>query len=166
MHIARGLQRLQIKGFDSRENVSGDVPDILQSKAFGYLQGNMSLVCSASKLAFTMLTDSSKQSSLVIQENKILKHVTESELDYILQTGIITKKKSLALCARKNVPYMFMHKTIQEFLASLYIAMNQTETDTILHAVQLVYCDGSSIFNISQLFIFTCGMFPLAAEKM
>ncbi|KAH3725012.1 uncharacterized protein LOC127853256 [Dreissena polymorpha] len=166
MHIVRGLQKLHIKELCTEEIVCKDVPDILRTETTEHLQGNMSLVCSASKLAFTMLTDTCKQSSLVIPENKIKKHITETELDYLLQTGIITKKKYLALCPRTNVPYMFVHKTIQEFLASLYIAMNQTEMDTILHTLHLAYCDETYILDIGQLFIFTCGMCPLAAERM
>ncbi|KAH3724941.1 uncharacterized protein LOC127852175 isoform X19 [Dreissena polymorpha] len=92
--------------------------------------------------------------------------MTKTKLDYLLQTGIITKKKELALSSRKNVPYMFVHKTIQEFLASLYIERNQTEIEDIMNVIQSVYCDADSILDIGQLFIFTCGMCAPAAERM
>ncbi|KAH3723438.1 hypothetical protein DPMN_049226 [Dreissena polymorpha] len=79
---------------------------------------------------------------------------------------IITKKKSLALSQQKNIPYMFVHKTIQEFLASMHIAINQTDIEDILKDIQRVYCDGESILDIGQLFIFTCGMCVPVAERM
>ncbi|XP_052217673.1 uncharacterized protein LOC127835339 isoform X1 [Dreissena polymorpha] len=166
MHIARGLHKLQIKEFTAGEKYCGDIPDILRTETAEYVQANLSLVCSASELAFKTLTDTNKQSSLVFRKNKITQFMTQTELDYILQTGIITKKKSLALCPEKNVPYMFVHKTIQEFLSSLYIAMNQTEMDAIMQALQMAFCDGPHILDIGQVFIFTCGMCPPAAERM
>ncbi|KAH3723543.1 hypothetical protein DPMN_049333 [Dreissena polymorpha] len=130
------------------------------------MSANGSLVRSASALAFKTLTDSSKQSSLVFAENTIANHMTKTQLDYLLQTGIITKKKSLALSPQKNIPYMFVHKTIQEFLASMHIAINQTDIEDILKDIQRVNCDGESILDIGQLFIFTCGMCAPVAERM
>ncbi|XP_052251310.1 uncharacterized protein LOC127858315 isoform X8 [Dreissena polymorpha] len=166
MHIARGLQKLQIQDFNTGEKSCGDLPEIFRTETIDYVQANLSLVYSASELAFKTLTDTNKQSSLVFRENKITQYMTKTELDYFLQTGVITRKKSLALCPEKNVPYMFVHKTIEEFLSSLYIAMNQTEMDAIMHAIQLAYCDSTSIMEIGQLFIFTCGICPPAAERM
>ncbi|KAH3707958.1 hypothetical protein DPMN_067379 [Dreissena polymorpha] len=166
MHIARGLQKLQIQEFNTGEKSCGDIPDILRTETAEYVQANLSLFYSACELAFKTLTDNNKQSSLVFRENTITQIMTKTELDYLLQTGIVTKKKSLALCPGKNCPYMFVHKTIQEFLTSLYISMNMTEMDAIMRAIQLAYCDGRSILDISQLFIFTCGICPPAAERM
>ncbi|KAH3713994.1 hypothetical protein DPMN_073797 [Dreissena polymorpha] len=166
MHIAKGLQKLQIDKFDTEEICVDEITQIFGAETTEYLQANWSLVRSASALAFKTLTDSRKESSLVFAENIITNHMTKTKLDYLLQTGIITKKKSLALRSQKNVPYMFVHKTIQEFLASLYIAMNQTDIEDILNAIQSVYCDGKSILDIGQLFIFTCGMCASAVERM
>ncbi|XP_052241974.1 uncharacterized protein LOC127852175 isoform X4 [Dreissena polymorpha] len=166
MHIAKGLQKLQIKEFDTEATCFEKITQTFGTETTEYLRGNWSLVCSASVLAFKTLTDSNKESSLVFSENTITNHMTKTKLDYLLQTGIITKKKALALSSRKNVPYMFVHKTIQEFLASLYIAMNQTDIADILNVIQSVYCDADSILDIGQLFIFTCGMCAPAAERM
>ncbi|KAH3724954.1 hypothetical protein DPMN_050781 [Dreissena polymorpha] len=166
MHIAKGLQKLQIKEFDTEETCFEEITQTFGTETTEYLRGNWSLVRSASVLAFKTLTDSNKESSLVFSENTITNHMTKPKLDYLLQTGIITKKKTLALSSRKNVPYMFVHKTIQEFLASLYIAMNRTDIADILNVIQSVYCDADSILDIGQLFIFTCGMCAPAAERM
>ncbi|XP_052251519.1 uncharacterized protein LOC127858418 isoform X2 [Dreissena polymorpha] len=166
MHIARGLQKLQIPKFDTGNKSCGDIPDILITETAEYMKANLSLVYSASELACKTLTDTNKHSSLVFRENTITQYMTKTEQDYLIQTGIITKKKSFALCPGMNVPYMFVHKTIQEFLSSLYIAMTRTEMDAIMHAIQLAYCDGKSILDIGQLFIFTCGICLPAAERM
>ncbi|KAH3724910.1 hypothetical protein DPMN_050737 [Dreissena polymorpha] len=166
MHIAKGLQKLQIKEFDTEETCFEEITQTFGIETTEYLRGNWSLVRSASVLAFKTLTDSNKESSLVFSENTITNHMTKTKLDYLLQTGIITRKKALALSSRKNVPYMFVHKTIQEFLASLYIAMNQTDIADILNVIQSVYCDADSILDIGQLLIFTCGMCAPAAERM
>ncbi|KAH3707964.1 uncharacterized protein LOC127858420 [Dreissena polymorpha] len=166
MHIARGLHKLQIEEFNTGEKSCGDISDILRTETAEYVQANLSLVYSASELAFKTLTDTNKQSSVVFRENKITQYITKTELDYLLQTGIITRKKSLAICPGKNVSYMFVHKTIQEFLTSLYIALNQTELEAIMHTIQMAYCDSTSILDIDQLFIFTCGICPPAAERM
>ncbi|XP_052234887.1 uncharacterized protein LOC127847196 isoform X2 [Dreissena polymorpha] len=166
MHIAKGLQKLQIENFDTEEMCVNEIKQIIGTESTEYLRDNWSLVHSASALAFKTLTDTSKESSLVFAENTITNHMTKTKLDYLLQTGIITKKKSLALSSRKNVPYMFLHKTIQEFLASLYIAMNQSDIENILSTIQSMYCDYKSILDIGQLFIFTCGMCAPAAERI
>ncbi|KAH3749581.1 hypothetical protein DPMN_184082 [Dreissena polymorpha] len=166
MHIAKGLQKLQIENFDTEEMCVNEIKQIIGTESTEFLRDNRSLVYSASALAFKTLTDTSKESSLVFAENTITNHMTKTKLDYLLQTGIITKKKSLALSSRKNVPYMFLHKTIQEFLASLYIAMNQSDIENILSTIQSVYCDYKSILDIGQLFIFTCGMCAPAAERI
>ncbi|KAH3749645.1 hypothetical protein DPMN_184146 [Dreissena polymorpha] len=166
MHIAKGLQKLHIENFDTEEMCVNEIKQIIGTESTEYLRDNRSLVHSASALAFKTLTDTSKESSLVFAENTITNHMTKTKLYYLLQTGIITKKKSLALSSRKNVPYMFLHKTIQEFLASLYIAMNQPDIENILNTIQSVYCDYKSILDIGQLFIFTCGMCAPAAERL
>ncbi|KAH3754061.1 hypothetical protein DPMN_188720 [Dreissena polymorpha] len=166
MHIAKGLQKLQIENFDTEEMCVNEIKQIIGTESTEYLRDNWSLVHSACALAFKTLTDTSKESSLVFAENTITNHMTKTKLYYLLQTGIITKKKSLALSSRKNVPYMFLHKTIQEFLASLYIAMNQPDIENTLNTIQSVYCDYRSILDIGQLFIFTCGMCAPAAERI
>ncbi|XP_052244493.1 uncharacterized protein LOC127853765 [Dreissena polymorpha] len=166
MHIAKGLHKLQIKDFDTEEICVKEIEHIFGTGKNKYMSANGSLVRSASALAFKTLTDSSKQSSLVFAENTIANHMTKTQLDYLLQTGIITKKKSLALSPQKNIPYMFVHKTIQEFLASMHIAINQTDIEDILKDIQRVNCDGESILDIGQLFIFTCGMCAPVAERM
>ncbi|KAH3724950.1 hypothetical protein DPMN_050777 [Dreissena polymorpha] len=166
MHIAKGLQKLEIEDFDTEKTCFVEIAQTFGTETTEYLRGNWSLVSSASSLAFKTLTDSNKESSLVFSESTITNLMTKKKLDYLLQTGIITKKKALALSSLKNVPYMFVHKTIQEFLASLYIAMNPTNTEDILNAIQSLYCDADSILGIGQLFIFTCGMCAPAAERM
>ncbi|KAH3723459.1 uncharacterized protein LOC127853477 isoform X1 [Dreissena polymorpha] len=166
MHIAKGLQNNQIEDFDTEEICVKEIKHIFETGKNEYVSANGSLVRSACALAFKTLTDSRKESSLVFVENTITKHMKKSQLDYLLQTGIITKKKSFALSSQKNIPYMFVHKTIQEFLASMHIAINQTEIEDNLNAIQSVYCDCESILDIGQLFIFTCGMCAPAAERM
>ncbi|KAH3723449.1 hypothetical protein DPMN_049237 [Dreissena polymorpha] len=166
MHIAKGLKKLQIKDFDDEEICVKEIKHIFGTGNNEYMSANGSLVRSASALAFKTLTDSSKESSLVFVENTITNHMTKTQLDYLLQTGIITKKKSLSLSSGKNIPYMFVHKTIQEFLASMHIAINQVDIEDNLNAIQSVYCDGKSILDIGQLFIFTCGMCAPVAERM
>ncbi|XP_052244933.1 uncharacterized protein LOC127854041 isoform X2 [Dreissena polymorpha] len=166
MHIAKGLQKLQIKDFDTEEICVKEIEHIFGTGKNKYMSANGSLVRSASALAFKTLTDSSKESSLVFAKNTITNHMTKTQLKYLLQTGVITKKKSLALSPQKNIPYMFVHKTIQEFLASMHIAINQMGIEDIMSAIQSAYCDGKSIMDIGQLFIFTCGMCGPAAERM
>ncbi|KAH3723567.1 hypothetical protein DPMN_049358 [Dreissena polymorpha] len=166
MHIANGLHKLQIEDFDTEEICVKEIEHIFETGKNEYMSANGSLIRSACALAFKTLTDSSKESSLVFAENTMTNHMTKTQVDYLLQTGIITKKKSLALSQQKNIPYMFVHKTIQEFLASMHIAINQTDIEDILKDIQRVYCDGESILDIGQLFIFTCGMCVPVAERM
>ncbi|KAH3791430.1 hypothetical protein DPMN_144916 [Dreissena polymorpha] len=163
-HIAKGLQKLQIEEFDTEAICFEEITKTFGTETTEYLRANGSLVRTASALAFKTLTDSSKETSIVFAEKNITKHMTKTQLGYLLQIGIITKKKSLALSPRKNVPFMFVHKTIQEFLASLYIAMHQTDIEDITNAIKSVYCDADSILDMGQLFIFTCVM--CAAERM
>ncbi|XP_052242679.1 uncharacterized protein LOC127852756 isoform X2 [Dreissena polymorpha] len=166
MHIAKGLHKLQIEDFDTETICVKEIKHIFETGKNEYMSANGSLIRSACALAFKTLTDSSKESSLVFAKNTITNHMTETQLGYLLQTGIITQKKSLALSPQKNIPYMFVHKTIQEFLASMHIAINQTGIEDIMSAIQSAYCDGKSILDIGQLFIFTCGMCAPVAERM
>ncbi|KAH3723739.1 hypothetical protein DPMN_049533 [Dreissena polymorpha] len=166
MHIAKGLHKLQIEDFDTETICVKEIKHIFETGKNEYMSANGSLIRSACALAFKTLTDSSKESSLVFAKNTITNHMTETQLGYLLQTGIITQKKSLALSPQKNIPYMFVHKTIQEFLASMHIAINQTGIEDIMSAIQSAYSDGESILDIGQLFIFTCGMCGPVAERM
>ncbi|XP_052787082.1 uncharacterized protein LOC128222205 [Mya arenaria] len=124
-----------------------------------YVQKYYSIVMEIAELAFTTLFSSEQTSSLVFKKVDNLKHDT---LLFVLKSGILQESKSASLI-RKSSSYSFIHKTVQEFLAAIYMSNHPKEFKRV---VPLFYEKNDEMSDISQVFIFMCGMNMKLANEM
>ncbi|KAH3802272.1 hypothetical protein DPMN_155945 [Dreissena polymorpha] len=84
------------------------------------------------------------------------------QMDFALKSGILSATRS-ASTLRLGPLVMFIHLSIQEFLAAYHIAR---KTDLIDDVISGYLTPGMDVYDISQVFIFLCGLDKSAAEKL
>ncbi|WAR29439.1 hypothetical protein MAR_003007, partial [Mya arenaria] len=88
-----------------------------------YIQKYYNILMEMAQLAFTTLFSNDKTSSLVFKKVNCL---VGDHLLFVLKTGILQETKSASLI-RKSSSYSFIHKTVQEFLAAIYMSYHPKE---------------------------------------
>ncbi|XP_052785919.1 uncharacterized protein LOC128221360 [Mya arenaria] len=115
---------------------------------------------SVSELAFHQLFSASKDESIVFQ-------IKGDQYDYIrdsLESGIMScSKKS----GERSAYYQFLHKTLQEYFAALYLAKHTSDLSRDIQHILNVYMDNrkEDVFSLGQMFKFLCGLSVHAAEQ-
>ncbi|XP_052786982.1 uncharacterized protein LOC128222150 [Mya arenaria] len=118
-----------------------------------------SIVMEMAQLAFTTLFSIDQTSALVFKKVDILSH---ENLLFVLKSGILQETKARSLL-RKSSNYSFIHKSVQEFLAAIYMSYHPEE----FHRVFLpFYQKNGALSDISQVFIFMCGLNIKLANEM
>ncbi|WAR29493.1 hypothetical protein MAR_003061 [Mya arenaria] len=117
------------------------------------------IVIKMAHLAFTTLFSIDQTSALVFKKVDILSH---ENLLFVLKSGILQETKARSLL-RKSSNYSFIHKTVQEFLAAIYMSYHPEE----FHRVFLpFYQKNGDVSDISQVFVFMCGLNIKLANEM
>ena len=83
--------------------------------------------------------------------------------NFASESGILTATRN-ASDVRSSSLFSFIHKSIQEFLAADHIARNTNMNDDVIF--RYMNCHEYSYIDISQVFIFLCGMNMTAANKL
>ncbi|XP_052786091.1 uncharacterized protein LOC128221526 [Mya arenaria] len=123
------------------------------------VQKYCSIVIKMAHLAFTTLFSIDQTSALVFKKVDILSH---ENLLFVLKSGILQETKARSLL-RKSSNYSFIHKTVQEFLAAIYMSYHPEE----FHRVFLpFYQKNGDVSDISQVFVFMCGLNIKLANEM
>ncbi|XP_052787963.1 uncharacterized protein LOC128222855 isoform X1 [Mya arenaria] len=128
-------------------------------------KGKKKVTESLSKLAFHLLFKYNKANSIVFGEEIVDNHLSSAEKKVALKAGILSERESTQFLTSRKSDFIFLHKTFQEYLAAVYLAQNQ-------HAVGediRLYFESSieeNVLDISQVFIFLCGMNPNIAELL
>ncbi|KAH3747620.1 hypothetical protein DPMN_182048 [Dreissena polymorpha] len=162
MHVARALSKQNLESFDKDQTVCPPLPDLLKQRDL-CLNKNSATIYELSNLAFHELLSREHISDIVFSEEQIALFV---------KTGIVTQRKSLALNPPKRNAYTFQHKTVQEFLAAVYVFMKSKSQDSndpmeqVLCQIKQTYHSKYNIYGLQQIFIFTCGLYPEAAERL
>ncbi|KAH3837673.1 hypothetical protein DPMN_111074 [Dreissena polymorpha] len=117
------------------------------------------------EMAFHLLIVNAKENSLVlnITELKKFKMDERKQQDFALKPGILSAKLT-ASTRRSSSSFMFIHKSMQEFLAAYHIACNTNLIDDIISIYLKRHPE--AYLDISQVFIFLCGLDVLCAEKL
>ncbi|KAH3748152.1 uncharacterized protein LOC127848376 isoform X1 [Dreissena polymorpha] len=99
----------------------------------------------------------SSNKSLVFTERELLNYMTEDQLSFCLNAGVLTQRYSSA------VPYQFsfIHETVQEFMAAYHIANSKNDLITHFRSGAKYY-----VLQISQTIIYLCGLNCEKANKL
>jgi len=118
------------------------------------------------KLAFEQLFRQQGHSSVVFNSNTC--NLDNSVRTFACVCGLLTEKKSRAFSSPVS-HLSFTHKTFQEFLAALYMSINEELFETVIKPRYAVVDQGSlrrCLSDLAQVFIFTCGLNIQMAEKI
>ncbi|KAH3867875.1 hypothetical protein DPMN_031012 [Dreissena polymorpha] len=129
------------------------------------MQPNIAHLEKLAEAACKLLFSAERESSIVFN-NITLSHYfswedfTDHKM-FALKAGILTNRKDTSWTGSS---YSFIDKTMQEFLAAYHIACNLHVIDDIIY--YYLKRNKSSYLDISQVFIFLCGMNIFAANKL
>ncbi|WAR20517.1 hypothetical protein MAR_002355 [Mya arenaria] len=120
---------------------------------------NIPALLSSAKLAFEQLFSMDKKSALVFKQ---VGSLSQEDLEIMQKTGIIRETKSQSFIMQSS-SYSFIHKTVQEFLAALHLSYNPHEFHRV---VEPFYNQAVEISDVSEVFIYICGMNSHIANQM
>ncbi|KAH3812171.1 hypothetical protein DPMN_140595 [Dreissena polymorpha] len=130
-----------------------------------HIRPNIENVDRIVEAAFHLLFSNTRESVLVFSDTDLEQfELDEGERqEFALKSGILWKTRN-ASEVRSSSAFSFIHKSIQEFLAAYYIACNTNLIDDIISGYLNRYED--ACMDISQVFIFLCGLEISAADKL
>ncbi|KAH3783801.1 hypothetical protein DPMN_161751 [Dreissena polymorpha] len=126
-----------------------------------YLQQSFEHLQAISKTAFLMLFSAEREHSLVISDRQLSHYLTQEQKDVALKTGIITERKCVSRTYQRST-CSFIHKSVQEFLAAVHIALNSAD----LVVVSKYFAENSNAIFENEIFIFLCGLNILLANEL
>ncbi|XP_052796343.1 uncharacterized protein LOC128228853 [Mya arenaria] len=110
---------------------------------------------SLSELAFSTLLSANKDDSIVfaIKEYQLKKEYQRKSLE----SGIMSCSKKIG---ERSPSYQFLHKTLQEYLAALFLANCGSDLFEHCQHVQELYKHNmeEGVLNLTQMFLFLCGL--------
>jgi len=118
------------------------------------------------KLAFEQLFQQQGHSSVVFN-NKTC-NLENSVRRFACVCGLLTEKKSRSYSSPDS-HLSFTHKTFQEFLAAVYMSINEKLFETVIKPRHAVADQGSlerCLDDLAQVFLFTCGLNIEMAKKI
>ncbi|XP_052820774.1 uncharacterized protein LOC128246552 [Mya arenaria] len=116
------------------------------------------------KLAYTTLFSECRDSSVVFSNKTVNALLSREQVEFALKSGLLTEKKSNSLIKRSS-HFSFFHKTLQEFLAALHLCLNENDYSQLSSKYE--HDNKENILgDVSQTFIFICGMKPELGVQM
>ncbi|XP_052796392.1 uncharacterized protein LOC128228885 [Mya arenaria] len=116
---------------------------------------------SLSELAFSKLLSANKDDSIVfgIRGDQLKKEYQRMSLE----SGIMSCSNKIG---ERSPSYQFLHKTLQEYLAALFLANCGSDLFKHCQHVQELYKNDmeEGVLNLTQMFLFLCGLNITAAE--
>ncbi|KAK3107536.1 hypothetical protein FSP39_016919 [Pinctada imbricata] len=150
MLIERALAKIKYQITENKET-EYSLPETLLEKE--NIVANISILLKLGKVAYNGLL--SNKESLEFQKRKLEKEIGKKELQFVLDVGLISEKEAHGITT-KNVSVHFFHKSVQEFLAAIYIVTHKK--------VSVLFCkhlwDIKVIMELSNVIMFICGMCP------
>ncbi|XP_052759743.1 uncharacterized protein LOC128202711 [Mya arenaria] len=116
------------------------------------------------KLAYTTLYSECKDSSVVFSNKTVNALLSREQVEFALKSGLLTEKKSNSLI-RRSSHFSFFHKTLQEFLAALHLCLNENDYSQLSNKYEQDNKE-NILGDVSQTFIFICGMKPELGVQM
>ncbi|XP_052801547.1 uncharacterized protein LOC128232176 [Mya arenaria] len=116
------------------------------------------------KLAYTTLFSGGRETSVVFSSSLVNQVLAKGQIEYALKSGLLTEKKSNSLVKRTS-HFSFLHKTVQEFLSALHFCLNENDYNQLL-SKYTTENKQTVLGDVSQVFVFICGMKPELAVQM
>ena len=140
-------------------NTSQDIPHILS--VFCHITDFFDVVKSIGRLALYDLV--SDQTYLVFPIDKLERDIGHSKVELALKAGILSQTKAPGLSFQQRVSVSFYHKSIQEFIAALYMASEDTETLTSF----CTHCTSvDKVIELSNMIRFVFGLDPVVGCRL
>lgn len=157
------LERKRVFQLSSKESKLHKMPTCFLQYNWFEIEKNV-LEC-LGKLAFeTLFPDDGSASHVVFTDDFVSRHLEDQMKMASLSAGLLTEYKVHSL-NRKCSQVSFLHKTFQEFLATFYLSLNADAREACINRVK-IQLEGENVADISQLFIFLCGLEPKLAESV
>ena len=77
-----------------------------------------------------------------------------------LAVGILTQEKVLGKMSIRQSHISFIHKTFQEYLAALYVALSPETGTNVEEKIKRVCCFIEKVLEMSQIVMFLSGLSP------
>ncbi|XP_052771660.1 uncharacterized protein LOC128211200 [Mya arenaria] len=116
------------------------------------------------KLGYTTLYSECRDSSVVFSNKTVNALLSKEQVEFALKSGLLTEKKSNSLIKRSS-HFSFFHKTLQEFLAALHLCLNENDYSQLSSKYEQDNKE-NILGDVSQTFIFICGMKPELGVQM
>ncbi|XP_052820892.1 uncharacterized protein LOC128246636 [Mya arenaria] len=116
------------------------------------------------KLAYTTLFSECRDSSVVFSNTTVNALLIGEQVEFALKSGLLTEKKSNSLMEESS-HFSFFHKTLQEFLAALHLCLNENDYSQLSSKYEQDNKE-NILGDVSQTFIFICGMKPELGVQM
>ncbi|KAH3770197.1 hypothetical protein DPMN_171481 [Dreissena polymorpha] len=128
-----------------------------------HIQPNMENLNRLAEMAFHLLFVNERENAIVFSITELKKFKIDEIKDFALKSGILSAQRT-ASALRSTSSFMFIHLSMQEFLAAYHIARNANRIDGIIS----IYLNRhpKAYLDISQVFIFLCGLDISYAEKL
>ena len=139
------------ESFSETSNKGSEIPKMFT--AFPSLANIMTVLMTLGKVAFHGLVSDSTH--LVFEKDKLERDLGKSTLDFALKVGIISQTKAHSRLHGHQVSLHFFHKTVQEFLAALYVVRGIEDVRNTL----CNHCSSvSSVLELGNVFMFASGL--------
>ncbi|XP_052760103.1 uncharacterized protein LOC128202944 isoform X2 [Mya arenaria] len=139
-----------------------ELPPVLK-KHECFMQNPMVYLALA-KLACTTLYSECRGSSVVFSNKTVNALLSKEHVEFALKSGLLTEKKSNSLIERSS-HFSFFHKTLQEVLAALHLCLNENDFSQLSNHYEQDNKE-NILGDVSQTFIFICGMKPELGVQM
>ncbi|KAH3819493.1 uncharacterized protein LOC127832619 [Dreissena polymorpha] len=128
-----------------------------------YCLANVAVIEALSSVAFDLFFAYRTEISKSFGNRELMKYLSEDQKTCALTTGILSERKHNSF-TRINSTFSFVHKPLQEFLAAYYIANKPYVIDDEI--TNSIFKFSYLNLDISQTYIFLCGLNIKAAEKL
>ncbi|XP_052761281.1 uncharacterized protein LOC128203781 [Mya arenaria] len=139
-----------------------ELPPVLK-KHKCFMQNPM-VYLTLAKLAYKTLFSECRDSSVVFSNTTVDDLLSRKQVEFALTSGLLTEKKSNSLIKRSS-HFSFFHKTLQEFLTALHLCLNENDYSQLSSKYEQDNKE-NILGDVSQTFIFICGMKPELGVQM
>ncbi|KAK3084874.1 hypothetical protein FSP39_020607 [Pinctada imbricata] len=130
---------------------NAQVPGVLSGKR--HVVKHFPILLKLGKVAYEGLV--SNERNLELEKSKLEEEIGVNEIQFVLDVGLISQKDARSLLT-KRVHVHFFHKSVQEFMAAMYISSEEGIRDSFCNHLSSV----NEILDLSNVILFMYGMCP------